>query len=137
MVLPIDPRQMVLLRERFGRSKEGTSAVLLSQMVGLFHGTLLIPAKTFKTVSNGKLPMKDDLENHSEGEDHGYSYEWVLGQKPRLTKEVKTIICNTDNFVPLVVPGLSTNSGSKPSSTSTLQDLSPTKQVQPKSEGTK
>ena len=40
-------------------------------------------------------------------EDHGYSYEWVNGQKPRLTKEGKTIIYKTDNFVPLVVPGLS------------------------------
>ena len=37
-------------------------------------------------------------------EDHGYSYEWVCGQKPRLTKEGKTIVCKTDNFVPLVVP---------------------------------
>ena len=37
-------------------------------------------------------------------EDHGYSYEWVCGQKPRLTKEGKTLVCKTDNFVPLVVP---------------------------------
>ena len=26
-------------------------------------------------------------------EDHGYSYEWVSGQKPRLAKKVKTFIC--------------------------------------------
>ena len=45
-------------------------------------------------------------------EDHGNSFGWVSGQKPRLTKEGKTIICKTDNFVPLVVPGLSINSGS-------------------------
>ena len=45
-------------------------------------------------------------------------------KKPRLTKEVKTIICKTDNFVPPVVPGLSTSSGSNSSSTSTSQDLS-------------
>ena len=50
--------------------------------------------------------------------DHGYSYEWVRGQKPRLTKEGKTIVCKTDNFVPLVIPGLSTSSGSNSSSTS-------------------
>ena len=56
-------------------------------------------------------------------EDHGYSYGWVSGQKPRLTKEGKIIICKTDNFVPLVVPGLSTNSGSFSSSTSPPQDL--------------
>ena len=40
-------------------------------------------------------------------EDRGYSYEWVCGQKPRLTQNGKSIICKTDNFVPLVVPGLS------------------------------
>ena len=57
-------------------------------------------------------------------EDHGYSYEWVSGQKPRLTKEGETIICKTGNFVPLVSPGLSTNSGSVSSSTSPPQDSS-------------
>ena len=55
-------------------------------------------------------------------EDHGYSYEWVGGQKPRLSKDGKSIICKTDNFVPLVVPGLSANSGSASSSTSPSQD---------------
>ena len=38
-------------------------------------------------------------------EDHGYSCEWVSGRKLRLTKDGKSIICKTDNFV----PGLSTN----------------------------
>ena len=38
-------------------------------------------------------------------EDHEYSYEWVSGQKLRLTKGKKTIFRKTDNFVPLVVPG--------------------------------
>ena len=42
-------------------------------------------------------------------EDHGYSNESVSGQKPRLNKEGKTIVCETDNIVPLVVPGLSTS----------------------------
>ena len=55
-------------------------------------------------------------------EDHRYSYECVSGQKPRLTKDGKSIICKTDNFVPLVVPGLSANSGSALSSTSPSQD---------------
>ena len=57
-------------------------------------------------------------------EDHGYSYESVGGQEPRWTKEGKTIICKTDNFVPLVAPGLSVNSGSVLSSTSPPQDSS-------------
>ena len=57
-------------------------------------------------------------------EAHGYSHEWVSGQKPRLTKKGKTIECKTDNFVLLVVPGLSTSSGSNSFSTSTSQDWS-------------
>ena len=36
-------------------------------------------------------------------EDHGYSYEWVSGQKPRLVKDGKSIICKTESFV-LAVP---------------------------------
>ena len=39
-------------------------------------------------------------------------------KKPRLTKDGKTIICKTDNFVLLVVPGLSTNPASSSSSAS-------------------
>ena len=31
-------------------------------------------------------------------EDHGYSYEWVRRQKPRVTKEEKTIADKTHNF---------------------------------------
>ena len=58
-------------------------------------------------------------------EDHGYSYEWVSGQRPRSTKEGKTL-CKTDNFVPLVFPGLPTSSGSDSSSTSTSHNSSST-----------
>ena len=46
----------------------------------------------------------------------GYSYEWINGQKPHLIKDGIRIICNTENFVPIVVPGLS-NSSSGSSST--------------------
>ena len=59
----------------------------------------------------------------------------MSGQKPRLTKEGKTIICKMDNFVPLVVPGLSTSFGCSSSSTSTLQDLSSTSPAQERSDG--
>ena len=31
-------------------------------------------------------------------EDHGYSTEWVSGQKPRLIKDGKSIFCKTDRF---------------------------------------
>ena len=47
---------------------------------------------------------------------------WVGGQKPRLTKDGKSIICKTDNFLPLVVPGSSTNPESGSSGASLSQD---------------
>ena len=43
-------------------------------------------------------------------EDHGYTYHWTSGQKPHLTKKGKRIDCNISNYVPFVVPGLSTSS---------------------------
>ena len=52
-------------------------------------------------------------------DEHGYSYDWIQGQKPHLIKNGIRIQCNTENFVPIVVPGLSTSSPSSlPSSTS-------------------
>ena len=46
-------------------------------------------------------------------DENGYSYEWINGQKPHLIKNGIRIICNTENFVPIVVPGLSSlSSGS-------------------------
>ena len=39
-------------------------------------------------------------------DENGYSYEWINGQKPHLIKDRIRIICNTENFVPIVVPGL-------------------------------
>ena len=40
---------------------------------------------------------------------NGYSYEWINGQKPHLINRIQ---CNTENFVPIVVPGLSVSSSS-------------------------
>ena len=52
-------------------------------------------------------------------DENGYSYEWINGQKPHLIKNGIRIQCNTENFVPIVVPGLSASSpSSSPSSTS-------------------
>ena len=52
-------------------------------------------------------------------DEHGYSCEWINGQKPHLIKNGIRIQCNTENFVPIVVLGLSTSSSSNfPSSTS-------------------
>ena len=45
-------------------------------------------------------------------DENGYSYEWINSQKPHLIKNGIRIQCNTENFVPIVVPGLSTSSSS-------------------------
>ena len=43
-------------------------------------------------------------------DENGYSFEWINGQKPHLIKDGIRIICNTENFVPIVDPGLSSSS---------------------------
>ena len=51
-------------------------------------------------------------------DEHGYSYEWINDQKPHLITNGIRTQCNTENFVPIVVLGLSTSSSSSlPSST--------------------
>ena len=50
--------------------------------------------------------------------ENGYSYEWINGQKPHLIKNGIRIQCNTENFVLVVVPGLSNSSSRSDSSTS-------------------
>ena len=72
-------------------------------------------------------------------DENGYSYEWINGQKPHLIKDGIRIICNAENFVPIVVPGLSSSSSassstlrtpmkqkSHPSSSSSSSPSSPT-----------
>ena len=55
-------------------------------------------------------------------DENGYSCEWINGQKPHLIKNRIRIQCNTENFVPIVVPGLSmsSSSSSHPSTSMTL-----------------
>ena len=45
-------------------------------------------------------------------DENEYSYEWINGQKPHLIKNGIRTQCNTEKFVPIVVPGLSTSSSS-------------------------
>ena len=52
-------------------------------------------------------------------DEKGYSYEWINGQKPHLIKDGFRIICNTENFVPIVVPGLSSSSSASSSTSRT------------------
>ena len=51
-------------------------------------------------------------------DENGYSCEWINGQKPHLIKNGIRTMCNTENFVPIVVPGLSSSSSG---SSSTLK----------------
>ena len=55
---------------------------------------------------------------------HGYTYQRPSGRGPRLTKNGNHNFCKTENFVPLVVPRLSSSSATTSSSTSPPQDLS-------------
>ena len=52
-------------------------------------------------------------------DENGYSYEWINGQKPHLIKDGTRIPCNTENFVPVVVPGLSSSSSASSSTSRT------------------
>ena len=52
-------------------------------------------------------------------DENGYSYEWINGQKQHLIKDGIRIICNTENFVPIVVPGLSSSSAASSSTSRT------------------
>ena len=47
-------------------------------------------------------------------EDRGYSCEWASGQKPHLTKNGQRIQCNTENYVPVVVPSSSASTSPTP-----------------------
>ena len=53
-------------------------------------------------------------------DENGFSYEWINGQKPHLIKDGIRIICNTENFVPIVVPGLSSSSSGSSSTSRTF-----------------
>ena len=52
-------------------------------------------------------------------DENEYSYEWINGQKPHLIKDGIRIICKTENFVPIVVPGLSSSSSASSSTSRT------------------
>ena len=53
-------------------------------------------------------------------DEHGYSYEWINGQKPHLITNGIRIQCNAENFVPIVVPGLSASSSSSSHSSTSM-----------------
>ena len=53
-------------------------------------------------------------------DEHGYSHEWTNGQNPHLILNGIRIQCNTENFVPIVVPGLSASSSSSSHSSTSM-----------------
>ena len=53
-------------------------------------------------------------------DENGYSYEWINGQKSHLIKNGIRILCNTENFVPIVVPGLPASSSSSSHSSTSM-----------------
>ena len=73
-----------------------------------FFLTLKVLEDTSAVLSLGKLC-----------DENGYSHEWINGQKPHLIKDGIRIICNTENFVPIVVPGLSSSSSGSSSASRT------------------
>ena len=56
--------------------------------------------------------------------EHGYTYERPSGSEPCLTKNVNRTLCRSQNFVPLVLPGLSSSSTTTSFSTSRRIHLS-------------
>ena len=52
-------------------------------------------------------------------DENGYSFDWIHGQKPHLIKNGIRIPCNTENFVLIVVPGLSSSSSGSSSTSRT------------------
>ena len=59
-----------------------------------------------------ETPALLSLDQHCQ--DDGYTYHWTSGQKPHLTKNGKRVACNISDYVPFVVPGLSTSSLTTP-----------------------
>ena len=70
---------------------------------------------TMKVLEN--TPAVLSLGKHCD--ENGYSYKWANGQKTHLIKNGIRIICNTENFVPIVVPGLSSSSSGSSSTSRT------------------
>ena len=86
-----------------GEVQTHEEAIVHVKELGIFL-TMKVLENTPAVLSLGKLC-----------DENGYSYEWINGQKPHLIKDGIWIICNTENFVPIVVPGLSSSSSASSS----------------------
>ena len=90
-----------------GEVQTHEEAIVYVKELGIFL-TMKVLENTPAVLSLGKLC-----------DENGYSYEWINGQKPHLIKDGIRIICNTENFVPIVVPGLTSSSSTSSSSSRT------------------
>ena len=90
-----------------GEVQTHEEAIVYVKELGIFL-TMKVLENTPAVLSLGKLC-----------DENGYSYEWINGQKPHLIKDGTRIICNTENFVPIVVPGLSSSSSASSSTSRT------------------
>ena len=90
-----------------GEVQTHEEAIVYVKELGIFL-TMKVLENTPAVLSLGKLC-----------DENGYSYEWINGQKPQLIKDGIRIICNTENFVPIVVPGLTSSSSASSSSSQT------------------
>ena len=81
-----------------GEVQTHEEAIVYVEQLGIFL-TMKVFENTPAALSLGKLC-----------DENGYSYEWINGQKSHLIKDGIRIICKTQNFVPIVVPGLSSSS---------------------------
>ena len=96
-----------------GEVQTQEEAIVYVKELGIFL-TMKVLENTSAVLSLGKLC-----------DENGYSYEWINGQKPHLNKNGIRIICNTENFVPIVVPGLwSSSSGSSSTSRTPMRQES-------------
>ena len=94
-----------------GEVQTHEEAIVYVKELGIFL-TMQVHENTPAILSLGKLC-----------DENGYSYEWINGQKPHLIKNGIRTPCNTENFVPTVVPGLSSSSsGSSTSKTPSRQE---------------
>ena len=87
-----------------GEVQTHEEAIVYVKELGIFL-TMKVLENTPAVLSLGKLC-----------DENGYSYEWINGQQPHLIKDGIRIICNTENFVPIVVPGLTSSSSTSSSS---------------------
>ena len=71
----------------------------------LAHTSCYVSSRILTMKIHEDTPAVSSLRNLFD--EHGYSYEWINGRKPYPRKNVIRVKCKTENFVPIVFPGLS------------------------------